>query len=104
VDSEGSPRPLTTEPILLAPGPHRVEVDALGYARAALELATAPGETLKKSVALERLPVAELTARAEAAFRARAYEDVLTLCGYVFEADANAPAANRLAGMVYVAR
>jgi hypothetical protein len=56
-------------------------VDVLGYARAALELATAPGETLKKSVALERLPVAELTARAEAAFRARAYEDVLTLCG-----------------------
>ncbi len=100
----GDPRPLTAEPLALAPGARRVEVDALGYAPAALELTVAPGETLKRSVALERLPVAELTARAEAAFRASAYEDVLRLCGYVYEAEPAAPAAHRLEGMVHLAR
>ncbi len=100
----GDPRPLTAEPIALTPGAHRVEVDALGYAPAALELTAAPGETTKRSVALERLPVAELTARAEAAFRASAYEDVLKLCGYVYEAEPAAPAAHRLEGMVHLAR
>jgi hypothetical protein len=100
----GDPRPLTTEPLILAPGTHRVEVDALGYAPAALELTVAPGETLKRSVVLERLPVAELAARAEAAFRARAYEDVLKLCGYIYEAEPVAPAAHRLEGMVHLAR
>jgi len=98
------PRPLTSEPILLAPGAHRVEVDALGYAPAVLELTTAPADALKKSLTLERLPVAELIARAESALSADAYEDVLTLCGYAFEADDAAPAAHRLAGLVYVAR
>ncbi|HEX7957997.1 MAG TPA: carboxypeptidase-like regulatory domain-containing protein, partial [Pyrinomonadaceae bacterium] len=66
----GEPRPLTSEPLALAPGAHRVEVDALGYAPAALDLTAAPGETAKKAVSLERLPAAELTSRAEAAFRA----------------------------------
>jgi hypothetical protein len=100
----GDPRPLTAEPIALAPGPHRVEVDALGYAPVPLELTAAPGETTKRSVTLERLPVAELNARAEAAFRASAYEDVLTLCGYAYEAEPAAPIAHRLEGMVRLAR
>ncbi|MBV8855792.1 MAG: PEGA domain-containing protein [Acidobacteria bacterium] len=100
----GQPRPLTAEPLALAPGAHRVQVDALGYALAALELTVAPGETPKRSVVLERLPVAELTARAEAAFRTNAYEDVLKLCGYVYEAEPAAPAAHRLEGMVHLAR
>jgi hypothetical protein len=100
----GEPRPLTSEPLALAPGAHRVEVDALGYAPAALELTATPGETAKKTVSLERLPVAELTARAEATFRASAYEDVLRLCAYVFEAEPAAPAAHRLEGMVHLAR
>jgi hypothetical protein len=97
-------RPLNAEPILLAPGPHHVEVDALGYAPAVLDLATSPDEVLKKPLTLERLPVAELVGRAEVGFRANAYEDVLMLCTFALEADASAPAANRLAGMVYVAR
>jgi hypothetical protein len=100
----GDPRPLTAEPLVLAPGAHRVEVDALGYAPVTLELTAAPGETPKRSVILERLPVAELTARAEAAFRVSAYEDVLKLCGYVYEAEPAAPAAHRLEGMVHLAR
>lgn len=100
----GDPRPLTAEPLTLAPGAHRVEVDALGHAPALVELTATPGETPKRSVTLERLPVAELTARAEAAFRTSAYEDVLKLCGYVYEADTAAPAAHRLEGMVYLAR
>jgi hypothetical protein len=97
-------RPLTSEPLLLAPGTHHLEVDALGYAPSALDLTTAPGETLNKTLTLERLPVAGLLALAEAAFRASAYEDVLTLCGYALEADPSAPAAHRLEGMVYLAR
>ncbi|HEY9283112.1 MAG TPA: hypothetical protein VIP46_06625, partial [Pyrinomonadaceae bacterium] len=92
------------EPLALAPGAHRVEVEALGHAPAALEITAAPGETPRRSVKLERLPVAGLTARAEAAFRAGAYEDVLKLCGYVYEADPAAPAAHRLEGMVHLAR
>lgn len=100
----GEPRPLTSEPLALAPGARRVEVDALGYAPASLELEAAPGETTKRNVSLERLPVAELTSRAEAAFRASAYEDVLKLCAYVFEAEPAAPAAHRLEGMVHLTR
>jgi hypothetical protein len=67
-------------------------------------LTAAPDETLKRAVTLERLPIAELVARAESAFRASAYEDVLTLCGYALEADPAAPAAHRLKGMVYLVR
>lgn len=100
----GDPRPLTAEPLALAPGAHRVEVDALGYAAVALELTAAPGDTPKRSVVLERLPVRELTARAEAAFRAGSYEDVLKLCGYAYEEEPAAPAAHRLEGMVHLAR
>lgn len=100
----GEARPLTAEPVTLAPGVHRVEVDALGYAPAAVEITTAPGETPRRSVTLERLPVAELIARAEAALRASAYEDVLTLCGYVYEAGSATPAAHRLEGAVHLAR
>lgn len=104
VDGGDAARPLTAEPISLAPGAHRVEVDALGYAPASLEFTAAPDETLKRSVTLERLPVAELVARAEAAFRASAYEDALTLCGYALESDPSAPAAHRIKGMVYLVR
>jgi PEGA domain len=104
VDGADAARPLNAEPISLPPGPHRVEVDALGYAPASLELTAAPDEVLKRAVTLERLPAAELVARAEAAFRADAYEDVLTLCGYALEADDSAPAAHRLEGMVYLVR
>ncbi len=103
VDKE-PPRPLTSEPVMLAPGPHRVEVDALGYAPSAFEVTTVPGEVLKRPVALERLGVSELTAQAEAALSERAYENALTLCAYVFEKDAGHSAANRVAGLVYVAR
>jgi hypothetical protein len=100
----GAPSPLTAEPLALAPGAHRLQVEALGYTPAAIELTAAPGETPKRSVVLERLPVAELVVRAEAAFRASAYEDVLKLCGYVREADPAAPAAHRLEGMVHLTR
>jgi hypothetical protein len=101
---KADPRLLTAEPLALAPGAHRLVVDALGYAPAALDLVTAPGETLKRMVTLERLPLAELTAQAEAALAQRAYEDVLALCAYAFEADARAPAAHRLAGLTHLAR
>jgi hypothetical protein len=97
-------RPLTREPLHLAPGAHRVEVDALGYAPAALELTAGPGEVLKRAVTLARLPAAELITQAEAAFSQRAYENVLTLCGYVFEVEPRAPAAHRLKGLTHVAR
>lgn len=100
----GEARPLTAEPVTLAPGAHRVEVDALGYAPSAVAVTAAPGETRKLSVTLERLPAAELVARAEAAFRAGAYEDVLKLCAYVYEAAPAAPAAHRLEGAVHLAR
>ena len=101
---KGDPRPLTSEPLSLAPGAHRIVVDALGYAPAAVELTAAPGETIKRSVTLARLPVAELIAQAESALRERAYETVLALCASAFEADRDAPAAHRLVGLAHVAR
>ena len=103
IDKE-SARALTAEPLQLAPGERRIEVDALGYAPVTLELTTAPGETLSRKVTLERLAPADLTTQAEAAFNQRAYETVLTLCGYIFEKDARAPAAHRLAGLTHLAR
>ncbi len=103
LDSE-SPRPVTSEPVTLVPGEHHIEVDALGYMPVGLTLKTIAGERLKKSITLERLPVTELTAQAETAFNQRAYEDVLTLCDYVFETNAPAPAAHRLKGLTYVVR
>ncbi|MCA1635379.1 MAG: hypothetical protein LC802_17250 [Acidobacteria bacterium] len=103
VDKEGV-RPLTSEPLHLAPGAHRVEVDALGYAPTTVELTTGPGEMLKRAVTLERLPLAELVAQAEAAFKQSAYENVLLLSGYAFEADPRVPAAHRLVGLTHIAR
>jgi hypothetical protein len=103
VDKE-SIRPLTSEPLQLAPGAHRVEVDALGYAPAGVEVTTSPGEIMKRAVTLERLPAAELIAQAEAALKQSAYENVLVLSGYALESDPRAPAAHRLVGLTYVAR
>jgi hypothetical protein len=97
-------RPLTTEPLALAPGLHRLVIDALGYTPVALEVTAAPGESLKRTITLERLPVVELVAQAEAALAQRAYEDVLALCAYAFEAEPRAAAAHRLAGLTHLAR
>ncbi|HZI20370.1 MAG TPA: hypothetical protein VEY09_17445 [Pyrinomonadaceae bacterium] len=101
---KAEPRPLTAEPLPLAPGTHTLVLEALGYAPVTLEVTAAAGQPLKRAVTLERLPVAELTRQAEAALAALAYEDVFALCAFAFEADAAAPAAHRLAGLAHLAR
>jgi hypothetical protein len=90
------------EEIALAPGRHQLTVEALGHKPVTLEVNLPPGAKEKRSVKLERLPLAELAAQAEVAYQARAYANVLKLCGYMFEADAAYAPAHRLAGLTYV--
>ena len=103
VDSQEA-RLATAEPISVSPGPHKVTVDALGYAPATLEVSPGPGEAVRKSVTLARLPVTDLAAQAQANFNQRAYENVLTLSRYILEVDAQHPAAHRLTGMALLER
>jgi hypothetical protein len=103
IDNQGASSNLN-EPISLVPGHHQLTVEALGYLPESFEVMPGPGETIKKSVSLQRMPVPQLIAQAEALFNARAYENVLDLSRYVFEVEAKHPAAHRLAGMAYLAR
>lgn len=103
IDNQSSYSNLS-EPISLSPGPHQITVDALGYSPTTFELTMGPGETVKKSVSLQRMPISQLIAQAEAFSRERAYENVLILCQYVFEVEPAHPAAHRLAGSVYLTR
>jgi hypothetical protein len=102
VDGGAQTQP-ATDRVSLAPGRHRVTVEALGHAPATFEVDPAPDERIAKSVTLARLPAAELVRRAESLYNQRAYQDVLTLCNYVFEADGNNPSAHRLAGLAFLA-
>jgi tetratricopeptide (TPR) repeat protein len=69
-----------------------------------LEFSVAPDESLKREVTLERLPLANLQSQATSLFASRAYDDVLKLCGYIFEIDRANPTANQLAGLTYLGR
>jgi hypothetical protein len=102
VDGGNETQP-ASERLFLVPGGHRITVVALGYAPNTFEVDPAPGEKITKPITLERLPVAEIMRQAEASFAQRAYADVLTLCGYIFEADADNAPAHRLIGQTYLA-
>jgi hypothetical protein len=93
-----------TEPLSVSPGRHSLTVDALGYDPSTFEVSPGPGETVRKSITLTRLPVEALASQAQTYFDKQAYENVLTLCQYIFEVEAKHPAANRLTGMAYLAR
>jgi tetratricopeptide (TPR) repeat protein len=93
-----------TEPLSVSPGRHSVTVDALGYEPSTFEVSPGPGETVRKSVTLARLPVEALITQAQSYFDKQAYENVLTLCRYIFEVEARHPAASRLMGLAYLAR
>lgn len=96
-------RRAVNEEIALTAGRHQLIVEALGHKPVTLEINLPPGAKEKKSVKLNRLPLAELAQQAEAAYRSRAYASVLKLCGYMFEADAASPIAHRLAGLARLA-
>ncbi len=94
----------TAERIMLAPGPHILTVEALGYTPVNLELTVNPDETISKEVQLERLSLRSLQQQALTAFNDRYYGDALKLCEYIFETDHGNPGAHRLAGQVYLER
>lgn len=93
-----------TEPLSVSPGRHSVTIDALGYEPSTFEVSPGPGETVRKSITLTRLSVEALAAQARIYFDRQAYENVLTLCQYIFEVEAKHPAASRLMGLSYLAR
>ena len=102
VDQQTEQRAVNEE-IALPPGRHQLTVEALGHKPVTLEVNLPPGAKEKRSVRLDRLPLAELAQQAEAALKSRAYASVLKLCGYMFEADAASPIAHRLAGLARLA-
>lgn len=103
VDNQTSLKP-TAERLTLAPGPHTLTVEALGYTPVKLELTVNPDETINKEVRLERLSLQALQQQAVTAFKDRRHTDVLKLCEYVFETDRENPGAHSLAGQVYLER
>jgi hypothetical protein len=103
VDGEQETRAIQ-EPLLLAPGQHRLTVAALGYAPANVELELKSGEKIARAVSLERLPVAQLLEQAEAKYRARAYSDVLQLARYALAAEPGQAVAHRLMGQALLAQ
>lgn len=103
VDDQRSAKPIN-ERILLSPGNHSLIIDALGYTPVKLEFSVAPDESLKREVTLERLPLPSLQSQATSLFQSRAYDDVLKLCGYIFEIDRANATANQLAGLTYLER
>ncbi len=90
--------------LLLRPGTHALTVEALGYAPVKFDLKVAPDESISKEITLERLSVTALQAQAEGLLSKRAYDDVMKLSRYIFEADKQNGAANRLEGYVHLAR
>jgi hypothetical protein len=93
-----------SERILLPHGQHSISVEALGYVPAKFDLSVRPEESVARQITLERLPLASLQIQAESLFLNRAYDDVLKLAQFMFEADAASPAAHRLVGLVHVER
>lgn len=103
LDNQTDSKPIAGR-LLLAPGPHTLLVQALGYAPVKLELTVGPDDSINKEVKLERLPLASLQEQAAAAFNDRRYNDTLKLCQYIFETDPASPSGHRLAGQVYLER
>lgn len=103
IDDQKTAKPIDDR-ILLSPGQHTLTVEALGYAPAKLELSVAADESISKQVTLERLPPASLQAQAIKLFAARAYDDVLKLSRYLFDADRTNSTAHRLSGLVSLER
>ena len=99
-----APAKSVSDRILLSPGQHKITVEALGYTPTTFELSVGPEETVAKQINLERLPLAALQTQAASLFLNRAYDDVLKLTQFMFEADAASPAAHRLVGLVQVER
>ncbi len=103
LDNQTDAKPIA-ERLLLAPGPHSLMVQALGYAPVKLELTVNPDDSINKEVKLERLPSESLQQQAAVALNDRRYNDALKLCQYIFENDAASPGGHRLAGQVYLDR
>ncbi len=99
-----APSKSLSDRILLSSGQHSITVKALGYAPAKFDLSVGPEESVARQITLERLPLASLQTQAGSLFLNRAYDDVLKLAQFMFEADATSPAAHRLVGLVHVER
>jgi tetratricopeptide (TPR) repeat protein len=92
------------EPLQLAPGPHRIMVEALGYAPDTIEVTAVAGGSESRVVNLLRLSPADLRAQAEDSYRAKLFAEVYTLCKYLLEAEPQAAFAHRLMGLSYLAQ
>jgi len=103
VDNQKATR-VTSEALLLRPGSHTLAIEALGYAPVKFDLTVGPDESVERSINLERLSLAALQSQALAAFSSRAYDDVLKLCRFIREVDAQNALAYRLSAQVYLER
>jgi tetratricopeptide (TPR) repeat protein len=103
LDNQTDSRPIA-ERLLLAPGPHTLTVQALGYVPVKLEVTVSPDDSINKEVKLDRLPLESLQQQAAVALNDRRYNDALKLCQYIFENDPASPGGHRLAGQVYLER
>lgn len=92
------------EPLQLAPGSHRITVEALGYAPASVEVTAVAGGSESRAVNLQRLALADLRTQAENSYQARHYAEVYTLCKYLLEAETQSAFAHRLLGLSYLAQ
>jgi len=101
---DGKSSQALTGTLSLPPGHHSLVIAALGYTPATLDLSVGPDETISREVKLERLSISDLQAQAERLLSSRLYDDVLKLCGYIFESDRGNGVAHRLAGSVYLTR
>ena len=101
---DGTSSRALTSSLPLPPGHHSLAITALGYLPATLDLYLAPDETLSRDVKLERLSVSDLQSQAERLLASRLYDDVVKLCGFIFESDSGNGVAHRLAGAAYLAR
>jgi hypothetical protein len=102
VDKEKPVRISRFEKISVSPERHLITVAALGYVANVFEINPAPDDVLSRTVTLERHSPAELITQAQALYEQRAFGNVLTLTGYIFERDNNNSAAHRLAGLAYL--
>lgn len=103
VDDKG-PSKSVADRVLVAPGQHTITVEALGYKPEKLQLSVGPEEIVAKEITLERLSLPALQAMALSRFSSRAYDDVLKLTQFMFEADSVNASAHRLVGLVLLER
>lgn len=91
-----------SEPFSMEAGQRKLTVQALGHSPQVLELNLQPNRKIERAIRLERLPIAELLAQAEAFLNKESYRETIRLCDYVFESEPDNAPANRLMGTIYL--